>query len=118
MAGYTSGRNRLYRSRNGEILGVCRGIAEWREFPVGSVRLGFILLAVLTAFMPVFLFYIVLGLVLPLEPAGQEEERIRRNRREPDIEAEFNDLKSRVKNMEAERFDKERDWEERFRKGK
>ena len=29
---------RLYRSRNGEILGVCKGIAEWRDYPVDTPR--------------------------------------------------------------------------------
>jgi len=119
MAGYPSGTNRLYRSRRGEFLGVCQGIADWKDFPVGSVRLGFILLALFTAFMPVLVFYLILAIILPLEPEYREEQR-RENRRRSseDVQADFENLKERVKRMEDEEFDKERDWDERFRKGR
>ena len=116
MAGYYSGAGRLYRSRRGEILGVCRGIAEWRDIPVSMVRWGFILLAIFTAFMPVAFLYGILGLILPLEPASGS----RRNHSNPheDIKADFENLRDRVNKMEEERFDKERDWEDRFRSGR
>lgn len=44
---------RLYRSRHGEMLGVCAGIAEWRDYPVDTIRLIFILVSVFTAIAPV-----------------------------------------------------------------
>lgn len=66
MTGNNSDGRRLYRSRKGELLGVCRGIAEWRDFPVASVRLIFVLLVILAG-MSLWV-YIILALVLPAEP--------------------------------------------------
>jgi phage shock protein PspC (stress-responsive transcriptional regulator) len=66
MTGNHSDERRLYRSRKGEILGVCRGIAESRDFPVSTVRLIFVLL-VLFGGMSLWV-YIILAFVLPVEP--------------------------------------------------
>ena len=57
---------RLYRSRNGEILGVCKGIAEWRDYPVDTIRLIVVLIAIFTAIAPCLVIYFILGLVLPV----------------------------------------------------
>ena len=59
---------RLYRSRNGEILGVCKGIAEWRDYPVDTIRLIVILIAIFTAIAPCLIIYFILGLILPVNP--------------------------------------------------
>ena len=45
---------RLYRSKNGEILGVCRGIAEWRDYPAASLAPGVAVTALPAPFFPVF----------------------------------------------------------------
>jgi phage shock protein C len=120
MAGYYSSGRRLYRSREGEILGICRGIAEWRDLPVSVVRWTFVLIALFTAVMPVILVYFILGLILPLEPEYREKGRRRGYRAsgDEDIESDFEDLKRRVNRMEEEELDKEKDWENRFRKGR
>jgi len=99
-----STRRKLYRSRDGLLLGVCRGIAEWREFPVELVRLGFILL-VFFAGMSIWVYFI-LALIFPLEP--------RKNRM---TDEEYDDLKREYRKM-ADDINKERDWESRFGKGK
>ena len=39
---------KLYRSNYGEIFGVCKGCAQWRDLPDGGVRLVVILIAVFT----------------------------------------------------------------------
>ncbi len=102
MTGYYSQRRKLHRSRDGEILGVCRGIAEWRDLPVSAVRLVFVLL-VLFAGMSIWVYFI-LALILPVE---HEEDRYRerRTRRPPAHETD-------------EEFDKEKDWDNRFTKGR
>jgi len=100
---------KLYRSRDGLVLGVCKGIAEWREFPVGLIRLGFILLVV-CAGMAIWVYFI-LALILPLEPR-REERRSYRARDE-----EYEELKKEYRKM-ADDINKERDWESRFSKGK
>jgi len=120
MTGYYSQRRKLHRSRDGEILGVCRGIAEWRDLPVSAVRLVFVLL-VLFAGMSIWVYFI-LALILPVEPEYREDRyRQRRSRRSSandtdDTDEEFEDLKERVGKMENEEFDREKDWDSRFSK--
>lgn len=122
------GRKRLYRSRRGKIFGVCKGIAQWRDLPVQYIRLAFILAAVFTAFFAVGAVYILIALFLPVEPEAYGEERSEgrpyeepyggsRNRMYADINRDFKDLNERVRNMEAHVYDKEKDWEERLRRG-
>lgn len=130
MAGYYG--NRLYRSRKGEIFGVCQGIADWRGLPVGPIRLGVVLLAIFTSVAPMLVIYLLLALILPVEPEGRrsrrfyEEEDIASSYRENrgktvhDLKREFDNLKKKVSGMEGKIFDEEQDkeqeWEERFRK--
>ncbi len=131
MAGYYG--NRLYRARKGDVFGVCQGIAQWKDLPVGPIRLAVILLAVFSGFVPVLVIYLLLALILPVEPEGRrsrrfyEEEDISSSYREDrgrtvhDLKREFENLKQKVSGMEGKVFDEEKDkeqeWEERFRKG-
>lgn len=60
-------RDRLYRSRDERVLfGVAGGVAEWLDIDPALVRIVFALL-VLTAGVG-FLLYIIMALVVPLEP--------------------------------------------------
>ena len=113
------GRDRLYRSKHGEIFGVCQGIAEWRELSADSVRLVVILLAVFTGFFPVMALYLAAALLLPTESAAyRSESRSWRDTAE-DLKEEFDHLKSKVSGMEDRVFrnhtSKEDAWDERFR---
>ncbi len=127
--------NRLYRSRNGMFFGVCQGIADWRDLPVGMLRLGVFIAFLFTGFFPVGLIYLAAGILLPLEPRNGEDnfyDRDFKGRREyrreerkrsrgftvNDIKEEFDDLSSRVNRMEDDVVDKEKDWEDRFNKDK
>lgn len=140
---YTS--KRLYKSRNGRIFGVCQGIADWRDLPVEFVRLFVILIFVFTGFFPVGVIYFLAALILPLEPEGYQAEgrgrdprrggrgrrfhgrmyeaegraetQDNRQRMYENVRDSFNDLKDRVQNMEDHVFDKEKDWDDRFKKG-
>ncbi|MDC7239769.1 MAG: PspC domain-containing protein [Spirochaetales bacterium] len=107
---------RLYRSRDGKVMGVCQGIADWMGVQAGYVRLVVVLAFLITGFFPVGVAYIAAGIFLPEEPAGFGEEP--RRDRYDNIRRDFNDLKDKVKNMEERVFDKERDWDDRFRRGK
>lgn len=64
---------RLYRSKHGDIFGVCKGIAQWKDFPVDYVRLAFILIAVFTAVFPCLIIYCVLAFFLPVNPNEDED---------------------------------------------
>lgn len=115
---------KLYRSRHGEILGVCKGIAEWRDLPVNMVRLLFILIAIASAIVPCLIIYLIMGLVLPMEPGyrtgrrSDDDHKARGGKQHygfDDIKSEFDNLKQRVNRMEDEATsDKETDWDRRF----
>ncbi len=50
---------------NKKILGVCGGIAETFDIDPTLVRLAVVLLALLTAVIPVILIYVVAGMIMP-----------------------------------------------------
>ena len=122
---------RLYRSKNGEILGVCRGIAEWRDYPVDTIRLIVVLIAIFTAIAPCLIIYFILGLVLPVNPYDEDSYSYERGYRDgrKDRKAEkkgktyyynpepedFVSSEARAESDEEyERRKKESDWDNRF----
>ncbi|GEM_PF-1060467 len=61
-------RNRFYRSgRNKMILGICGGLADYFNIDPMLIRIGTVLLALVTAAFPVILIYIVCGFIIPQE---------------------------------------------------
>ncbi|MDA3851888.1 MAG: PspC domain-containing protein [Spirochaetaceae bacterium] len=76
-----SKENKLYRSRNGKILGVCKGIAQWLGWPVAAVRLILIVTSLVTAVIPTILIYLLASIILSPEPHGEawEDENFYRN---------------------------------------
>jgi phage shock protein C len=58
--------NRLHVSRtNKKILGVCGGIAETYNIDATLVRIGVVILCLVTAVIPVTLGYVVMWFVMP-----------------------------------------------------
>jgi phage shock protein C len=55
----------LKKSRNSIIGGVCGGIAEWLGWDSTIVRIGYVLLSVLSAAFPGILVYIILWIIMP-----------------------------------------------------
>ena len=121
---------RLYRSKNGEILGVCKGIAEWRDYPVDTIRLIVVLIAIFTAIAPCLIIYFILGLVLPVNPYDEDTRsydrgyrdgsRDRRERKgktyyyNPEPEDFVKEETRAESDEEYERRKKESDWDNRF----
>jgi phage shock protein PspC (stress-responsive transcriptional regulator) len=48
-----------------KIAGVCGGVAEYFRIDSVVVRLAFVFLAVITAFFPMFIFYLLAWAVMP-----------------------------------------------------
>lgn len=61
----------LKKSRNKMIAGVCGGLAEWLGWDPTVVRLGYVLVSILSVAFPGLLVYIVLWVVMP---AADSEE--------------------------------------------
>lgn len=55
----------LKRSNNKIIAGVCGGLADWIGWDPTVVRVGYVLLSVLSAAFPGILVYVILWIVMP-----------------------------------------------------
>ncbi len=118
---------RIYRSRRGVILGVCRGLAEYLDVRVLWVRVIAVVLLISTGFWPFAGLYLLAALVLkpepmlPLQTEGEQEfynsyahsrtaglNRLRRT---------FDQLDRRIRRMENMVTNREYDWERRLRTG-
>jgi phage shock protein PspC (stress-responsive transcriptional regulator) len=61
----TTQDGRLHRSNDKVIAGVCAGLAEKLGWPANRLRLGYVILSILSAAFPGILVYIVLWIVMP-----------------------------------------------------
>lgn len=60
---------KLYRSTGQKMLaGVCGGFAEYFDMDVSLVRLIFVAVCLVTAVLPMTLFYFIAWIVVPIEP--------------------------------------------------
>lgn len=100
----------LYRSRQGILMGVCRGLAQHLNFSVFWLRMIVFLLFLFTGFWPVGVLYIVAGLLLKMEPVipleneqDQEFYQSYANSRESAIQRvkrKFDNIDRRIQRME------------------
>ncbi|HKJ97757.1 MAG TPA: envelope stress response membrane protein PspC [Desulfotignum sp.] len=73
-----AGDHRIYRSRRGILMGVCRGVAEHFNLSVFWVRMITFLIFLFTGFWPVGVLYIAAGLILkpaPVVPFHDENDQ-------------------------------------------
>lgn len=118
-------RNRgCYRSRKGVIFGVLRGIAAYFDFSVVWLRVGAVLLLLMTGVWPVAGLYLLAALLMkpePVVPIGNEAEQefydsytrsrgsaVRRMKRR------FESLDRRLQRMEDRVTSAEFDWDNRL----
>ena len=117
-------RSGLYRSRNGIILGVCRGIAEYFDFSVFWGRAIVVILLFVSGFWPIMALYFIAALLMkpePVVPIQTEEEQefydsyihsskgaVGRLKRRYDI------LERRIQRMEHTVTAREFDWNHRL----
>ena len=59
--------NRLTRSNNNIIAGVCAGIANYFGWEVAIVRLLYVLISIFSAAFPGMLVYVILWIAMPKE---------------------------------------------------
>ena len=125
MARMGSYRGRgLYRSRNGVILGVMRGVAEYFNLSVFWVRTVAVLLLLITGFWPITGLYLLAALLMkpePVVPIDNESEqefydsythsRLNAIRR---IRHRFDSLERRLQRMEHVITSPEFRWEDRI----
>ena len=114
----------LYRSRNGALLGVCRGLADYFDLSVTWIRILVVVLLLLTGLWPVAGIYLVAALIMkpePVRPFQDEAEREfydsyvnSRPRATDRLRRRYKDLDRRIRRMEDAVTSKEYDWDRRI----
>jgi phage shock protein C len=66
---------KLYLSKDKKIAGLCGGIAEYFDVDPSLIRLAWVLMTILTGFVPGILAYIIAAVVIPREPETVTDAR-------------------------------------------
>ena len=78
MSRYSSkSRRGLYRSRNGVIFGVFKGLADYFDFSVYWLRAIVIIALIFTGFWPILGLYILAALLMKSDPALRAKQGTR-----------------------------------------
>ena len=120
-------RSGIYRSRNGIILGVCKGLAEHFDFSVFWTRIIAIIFLIVAGFLPAIGLYLLAALlmkpepVIPIKNSAEKEfydsytystqgavQRLKRR---------YENLQRRIQRMEHIVTSAEYDWENRLNNG-
>lgn len=114
----------LYRSRDGRILGVCRGLADYFDVSVTMVRAAAIVAFIMTGFWPVVGLYLLGAVIMkpePIMPFCNENEREFYNSYAESragglsrIKRKFENLDRRIRRMEDVVTSKDFEWEQRM----
>ena len=111
-SGQPASRTRFYRdTRNGKVLGICAGIADYTGFDVSLVRVCF-LAAVFMSGGGILPFYLIAGLISPKKPHALEVNdredqqfwqgvRASPARAARDIRSRFKDIDRRLADIES-----------------
>ncbi len=113
-----------YRSRDGAIAGVCRGLAEYFDFSVFWLRIIFVLGAVFTGLWPAVAGYVLAALLMKPEPLlppenMEEEEFYRsytgsRSMAVQRLKRTFDSLDRRIQRIESIVTKRGYDWDKRL----
>jgi phage shock protein C len=115
----------LYRSRDGLVFGVCKGIADSRGFSVTVTRIFALAIMIFSWVVPFLIGYIALAIFLKQAPAPRfdnwDEEKFddtlaySRGAALKSLKSSFDRLNDRIRNMESRVTDKDFDWDERLK---
>ena len=114
----------IYRSRNGVILGVCRGIAEYFDFSVFWVRAAAVIFLFVSGFWPITAIYFIGAFLMKPEPAipvktSEEQEFYdsyvhSRTGATDRLKRRYDSLMRRIQRLEHTVTSKEFDWDRRL----
>jgi phage shock protein C len=117
-------KNGLYRSRDGIILGVIKGLADYFNFSVFWARAIFVLLLLMSGFWPLAGIYFIAALLMKPEPVlplrNEDEEEFydsylySRKRAVERLKRRYQNLDGRIRRMEDAVTSRDFDWESRL----
>ena len=120
-------RGGLYRSREGMILGVCKGIADYFDFSVFWARVITLIFLFFSGFWPILIIYFIAALLMkpePVLPIQTDEERefydsyiYSRKGAADRLKRRYKNLERRIQRMENYVTSREFDWEHRLNNG-
>jgi phage shock protein C len=118
-------RNGIYRSRDGVILGVCKGIAEYFDFSVFWTRAIALLILLLSGLWPVMAIYFIAAFLMkpkPVIPLQTEDEHafydryVHSRRGTVDhLRRRYEKLERRIQQMEHTITSREFDWDQKLK---
>ena len=116
----------LYRSRNGAIFGICRGVAEYFDFSVFWARAIAIIFLLVSGFWPAIGLYLIAALLMkpaPVVPLKSEAEQEfydsythSRHRAARRLQRRYESLERRIQRMEHMVTAREFDWDNKVKK--
>ena len=114
----------MYRSRDGMILGVCKGVAEYFDFSVFWTRAIAIVCLLFSGFWPIMGLYFLAALLMkprPAIPIETDEEMefydsyvFSRKGALDRIKHKYANLERRIQRMEHTVTSREYEWEDRL----
>lgn len=114
----------MYRSRNGAVFGVCRGLSNHFDFSLFWVRVIAFTLLVLTGVWPGVVLYILAALLMkpePVLPVSSDAEREFYNQYSDShheaaerLRRRYDHLEKRIRRMEDVVTSREFDWDSRL----
>jgi phage shock protein C len=114
----------IYRSRDGAILGVCRGLAEHFDFSLFWTRALAVIFLLFTGFWPAIGLYLLAALLMkpkPVVPIENEAEQefydsytTSPGNAAQRLKQRFEKLERRIRRIEDAVTAKEFDWEKRL----
>ncbi len=120
-------RRPLYRSRDGWIFGVARGLADYADLPVFWIRLGLLVAFVFSGFWPVAVLYLIAAFFIKPEPVLQPQTddawefynsyASSRSMALARLKRQLDQLERRTRRMESIVTAREFDWEQRLHSG-
>lgn len=120
-------RGGMHRSRNGVILGVCRGIADYFDFSAFWVRAVAVCLLIFSGLWPVAVIYFAAALIMKPEPAvpihSEEEQEFydsylsSRRGAVDRLKRRYENLERRIRRMESSVTSREFDWDRKMNSG-
>ena len=118
-------RNGIYRSRDGVILGVCKGVAESFGVSVFRTRAIVLLIFLLSGLWPVMAIYFIAALLMkpkPVIPLQTEDEHdfydryVHSQRATVDhLKRRYEKLERRIQQMEHTITSREFDWDQKLK---
>lgn len=115
----------IYRARDGVFLGVCKGVADYFDFPTFWVRMALVVVFIFSGFWPVIGVYLVAAFFMkpkPIKPIESEDEKDfydsyvnSPQRGAQRLKRKLKNLERRIRSMEDQVTARDYDWERRFR---